>query len=212
MKSNQSIEELTLLLGDHRLVAMKLTKKSMTMKDLKKTSGIERGQLNYWEFLNVLPKQKITAGKSWRRFSRFELMGFAIIEELEKHGLHLIDLYENPVEWLATDINKFHLLREFSKGNRIYIYMDEKNISYFYGTEIKVWKEKILLMRGPVTIMRIDPIMRYVLRKTQQDDFYVKFTKDRFGGKRKVIYYIEGEQIILEGKIKIKRRRQNEQQ
>jgi len=210
MGLEQLTEKVGRLFGDHRLVERKLTKKSMTMKDLKKTSGIDRGQLNYWEFQNVLPKQKTTRGKSWRRFSRFDLMGFAIIKELAKHGLYLIDLYENPVEWLATEINKFKLVCEFSEGNRIYIYMDEKNINYFYGTEIKAWKEKILPTQGPVTIMRIDPIMRYVLRKTQRDDFYVKFTKDKFGGKHKVIYYVEGEKIMLKSKIKIKRRRQNE--
>ncbi len=210
MGLEQVTEKVRRLFGDHRLVERKLTKKSMTMKDLKKTSGIDRGQLNYWEFQNVLPKQKITGGKSWRRFSRFDLMGFAIVEGLSKHGLELADLCKNPVEWLATEINKFNLVCEFSEGNRIYIYMDEKNINYFYGTEIKAWKEKILPTQGPVTIMRIDPIMRYVLRKTQRDDFYVKFTKDKFGGKHKVIYYVEGEKIMLKSKIKIKRRRQNE--
>ncbi|MBA7538541.1 hypothetical protein ES705_30818 [subsurface metagenome] len=197
MGLEQLTEKVRRLLGDHRLVERKLTKKSMTMKDLKKTSGIERGQLNYWEFQNVLPKQKTTRGKSWRRFSRLDLMGFAIVEELSKHGIELADLCKNPVDWLAYAIDKFHLLREFSKGNRIYIYMDEKNINYFYGDNIKVWKEKILPTQGPVTIMRIDPIMRDILRKTQRDDFYIRFTNDRFGGKLKVIYYVEGEEIVL---------------
>ena len=184
-------------LGNHRLVEMKLTKKSMTMKDLKKTSGIERGQLNYWEFQNVLPKQKTTRGKSWRRFSRLDLMSFAIVEELSKHGIELTDLCENPLDWLVYAIDKFHLLRQFSEGNRIYIYMDEKNINYFYGDDINIWKEKILPTQGPVTIMRIDPIMRDILRKTKRKDFYVKFTNDRFGGKLKVIYYVEEEGIVL---------------
>ena len=197
MGLEQLTEKVRRLFGDHRLVEKKLTKKSMTMKDLKKTSGIERGQLNYWEFQNVLPKQKTTGGKSWRRFSRFDLMGFAIIKELAKHGLELTDLCENPIDWFASAIDKFHLLRQFSRGNRIYIYIDEKNINYFYGDNIKVWKEKILPTQGPVTIIRIDPIMRDILRKTQRKDFYVKFTNDRFGGKLKVIYYVEGEEIVL---------------
>jgi len=197
MGLEQFTEKVRRSLGNHRLVEMKLTKKSMTMKDLKKTSGIDRGQLNYWEFQNVLPKQKTTRGKSWRRFSRLDLMGFAIVEELSKHGIELTDLCENPVDWFASVIDKFHLLRQFSKGNRIYIYMDEKNINYFYGDDIKVWKEKILPTQGAVTIIRIDPIMRDILRKTQREDFCVKFTKDRFGGKLKVIYYVEGEEIVL---------------
>ncbi|MCK4251897.1 MerR family transcriptional regulator [candidate division WOR-3 bacterium] len=197
MKLEQLKPAVKRLLENHLKVKMKLTKKSMTMKDLKKTSGIERGQLNYWEFQNVLPKQKTTRGKSWRRFSRLDLMGFAIVEELSKHGIELTDLCKNPVDWLAYAIDKFHLLRQFSKGNRIYIYMDEKNINYFYGDDINIWKEKILPMQGPVTIIRIDPIMRDILRKTQRKDFYVKFTKDRFGGKLKVIYYVEGEEIVL---------------
>ena len=176
---------------------MKLTKKLLTMKDLKKISGTDRGQLNYWEFQNVLPKQKTTRGKSWRRFSRLDLMGFVIVEELSKHGLELADLCDNPVDWLAYAIDKFHLLRQFSEGNRIYIYMDEKNINYFYGDDINIWKEKILPTQGPVTIMRIDPIMRDILRKTKRKDFYVKFTNDRFGGKLKVIYYVEEKGIVL---------------
>jgi len=185
------------LLENHLKVKMKLTKKLLTMKDLKKTSGIDRGQLNYWEFQNVLPKQKTTGGKSWRRFSRFELMGFAIIKELAKHGLYLIDLYENPLERLATEINKFKLVCEFSEGNRIYLQLNKENINYFYGDNIKAWKEKILPTQGPVTIMRIDPIMKKVIKLTQRDDFYIKFTNDKFGGKLKVIYYVEKEGIVL---------------
>ncbi|MCK4817486.1 hypothetical protein KA005_17080, partial [bacterium] len=110
----------------------------------------------------------------------------------------------------ATEINKFKLVCEFSEGNRIYLQLNKENINYFYGDNIKARKEKILPTQGPVTIMRIDPIMRYVLRKTQRDDFYVKFTKDKFGGKHKAVYYVEGEKIMLKSKIKIKRRRQNE--
>ncbi len=203
MGLKQLTEKVRRSLGDHRLVEMKLTKKSMTMKDIKKTSGIDRGQLNYWEFQNVLPKQKITRGKSWRRFSRFDLMGFAIIQELSKHGLYLMDLYENPVEWLVTEINKFNLVREFSEGNRIYLQLNKENINYFCGDDIKdwtnkVWKQRILPILGAVTIIRIDPIMRYILRKTKRKDFYVKFTNDRFGGKLKIIYYVEEEGIVLD--------------
>jgi hypothetical protein len=189
-------------LENHLKVEMKLTKKSMTMKDLKKTSGIERGQLNYWEFQNVLPKQKTARGKSWRRFSRFDLMGFAIIKELAKHGLYLIDLYENPVERLATEINKFNLIEHFSNGNRIYLCLNGENIDYFCGDDNKdwtnkVWKQRTLPILGPVTIIRIDPIMRYILRKTKRKDFYVKFTNDKFGRKLKIIYYVEEEGIVL---------------
>ena len=198
MKLEQLTPAVKRLLQNHLKVEMKLTKKLLTMKDLKKTSGIDRGQLNYWEFQNVLPKQKTARGKSWRRFSRLDLMGFAIVEELSKHGIELTDLCENPLDWLVYAIDKFHLLRQFSKGNRIYIYMDEKNINYFYGDDINVWKEKILPTQGPVTIMRIDPIMRDILRKTKRKDFYVKFTNDRFGGKLKIIYYVEEEGIVLD--------------
>jgi len=202
MRLKQLTEKVRRSLGDHRLVEMKLTKKLLTMKDLKKTSGIDRGQLNYWEFQNVLPKQKTARGKSWRRFSRFDLMGFAIIKELAKHGLYLIDLYENPVECLATEINKFNLIEHFSNGNRIYLCLNGENIDYFCGDDIKkwtnkVWKQRTLPILGAVTIIRIDPIMRYILRKTKRKDFYVKFTNDKFGRKLKVIYYVEEEGIVL---------------
>ena len=185
MGLEQLTEKVRRSLGDHRLVEMKLTKKILYMKDLKNISGIERGQLNYWEFQEILPKQKKTRKKAWRQFSRFELMGFAIVEELSKHGLELADLCENPVDWLATEINKFKLVCEFSEGNRIYIYIDEKNINYFYGDDINIWKEKILPTQGPVTIMRIDPIMKKVIKLTQRDDFYIRFTKEKIGGKHR---------------------------
>lgn len=211
MKSEQVKLSIIRLFKQHEKVERELTKKCLTMKNIKKISGIDRGQLNYWNMQGLFSKKKATGKKSWRRFSRIDLIALMILEKLVDYGLLLSDLCEKPLDWHATAISKFNLIQQFSRGNRIYLYMDEDSINYFYGINTDVWK-KILRKSEPVTVMRIDPIMRYVLRKTQQDDFYIRFTADKFGKKHKVVYFVEGEQIILEGKIKIKRRRQNEQQ
>ena len=209
MKSEQVKLSIIRLFKQHEKVERELTKKYLTMKNIKKISGMDRGQLNYWNIQGLFSKKKATGKKSWRRFSRIDLIALMILEKLADYGLQLSDLCENPLDWHATAINKFNLIQQFSRGNRIYLYMDEDSINYFYGINANVWKN-ILRASEPVTVMRIDPIMRYVLRKTQRDDFYVKFTKEKFDGKHKVIYYVEGEKIMLESKIKIKRRRQNE--
>lgn len=209
MGSEQVKLSIIRLFKQHEKVERELTKKYLTMKNIKKISGMDRGQLNYWNMQGLFSKKKATGKKSWRRFSRIDLIALMILEKLADYGLQLSDLCENPLDWHATAINKFNLIQQFSRGNRIYLYMDEDSINYFYDINANVWKN-ILRASEPVTVMRIDPIMRYVLRKTQRDDFYVKFTKDKFGGKHKAVYYVEGEKIMLESKIKIKRRRQNE--
>jgi len=196
----------------HERVERKLTERILTMKNIRQIIGINRSQLNYWDVQGLFNKRKVAGKKFWRRFSRIDLVVLMILDKLADYGLQLSDLCENPLELYATAIKQFNVVEQFSKGNRVYLYLDGTNINYFFGDEMDMWKKSILQTSDPVTVIRTDPIMRKVLRLTQKDDFFIRYIGDEFGGKHKIVYYVEGERIVLEGKIKIRRRRQNEQQ
>lgn len=194
----------------HERVERKLTERILTMKNIRQIIGINRSQLNYWDVQGLFNKRKVAGKKFWRRFSRIDLVVLMIFDKLADYGLQLSDLCENPLELYATAIKQFNVVEQFSKGNRVYLYLNGEDVNYFFGDEIDVWEKSILQASDPVTVVRIDPMMRYVLRKTQQDDFYIQLTNDEFGKRHKIIYFVDGEKIVLEGKIKTRRRRQNE--
>lgn len=179
-------------------VKLKLLKQYLTIKEAEDMTGISRAKINYWDSQEMrLSEDKETNKKSWRRFSIVDLIGIRVINDLRNMGIQLSEVYEKLFAWLKANLTSYQLICTLSEGNSIILYFDERTIKHFYGTDTRIWEEEIMPLKRPATLIRLDNIMRETLKKIRTDDFFVKFSLDRFGITNKANYFVDDEHILL---------------
>lgn len=134
------------------------------------------------EYLFMPVPKKIAPALQKIRFSAYESNLFWVYCDLtygSKEKKKFAKIKYDTIK-KRTGREKPHISRTHKKlkNRRILLRTDagwgiNENIHYFCGDDIKdwtnkVWKQRILPILGAVTIIRIDPIMRYILRKTQR--------------------------------------------
>ena len=84
-------------------IRYKFDQQNITAGDVKQILGITKMQLSYWDAKGLKLSRKRAGKRAWRKFSIFDLFGFAILLKLRNFGFRL-DKCESVFTWIRDNI------------------------------------------------------------------------------------------------------------
>jgi len=174
-------------------IQTKLTRRFLTVSDLKKRLGLTKRQLSYWETKGIRREIGTTNKRKWRRFSIADMLSLAIVKTLNMQGVPL-DACTSVFRWLQENLQyNAHMILYMTEGDDIFLFVDilSNTFDVYARSEFMPYNFDDVLhtLLAPQIVVPLLPLLLMVLVKNPMPDFGYRI-KDN-----KVTFLVDGQEV-----------------
>lgn len=171
----------------------------MKVADILSVLDISIRQLFYWDSKGMSISKHQKNKRSWRRFSVFDLIGYAIVKELRNMGGNLED-FIFVIAWLKNNLcQEPEIFYNFTRANRIFLIINpvDKTVELFCISKNWTFNATILDLEKSGIIIPLHPILERIFTKIKKVNFEIKTTGDKSSGYVEYRTFIINEEPVL---------------
>jgi len=173
---------------------MILAEEYMTAPTLAKLLAISERQLSYWDSKGLKMGEKHMQDHLWKRYSVFDIFGFAVVTMLKRQGVAL-DKCEPLITYLRTEIIEQYEIQNFILGKYIYLTFAEDKLDLIYSNKEISKYEKNLFTIPTSPVIPLHFTMKWALESAQKENLTIKFVRNKRNTGDKAVFTIKDNRL-----------------